>query len=259
VVPAVVGLSGFTAVHRLLHADFWTIRFVAHASPQPLGTVLAQTPRGGAAVPDTAQSIRLTVSAGPNPSGRFITVPGIGTCTFTNPPSNQPCVGGPILTKVVPTHGDRATSYPVVPGRVALYLELTRATAPADGGPITAAVHVINGLGHPFAVPNACNGLVQVGLEVGDQPFGFGNGLVACAGQSIPTGETVIPVVIATTYSECSQNRSRATATSPYCQGPAHSEMPSLPPGLYPIDITTNSGFPPTVTPRHPTLTLTRP
>jgi hypothetical protein len=149
------------------------------------------------------------------------------------------------------------TSYPVVPGKVALYLELPRTTAPADGDPIAAVVHLVNGLGHPFVVPGACNGLVQVGLAVDGQPFGFFDGQVACAGQSIHTGDTRIPVVISTEYRQCSQNRSGATAASPYCQGPNHNQLSPLPPGLYPIDIATNSGFPQTTTPRQSTLRLT--
>jgi hypothetical protein len=146
--------------------------------------------------------------------------------------------------------------YPVVPGHVALYLDLSRAAAPADGSPVSASVHLINGLGHPYVVPNACNAWLGVGLTVGGQPFDLVNGGVACAGRTIPTGSTVIPVQISTTYGWCSQIRSQATATVPYCEGSGHDQMPNLPAGHYTISIAT-SGVPAPITPRKLDFTLT--
>ena len=101
-VPLVVGLSASTAVHRLLHDGFRTLHFDAEVSPLPVGKVLAQFPYAGA-IAHTSHSVLVRISAGPTPAGPVITVPGIGTCTFANPPSPL-CAGGPISAKVLNGH-----------------------------------------------------------------------------------------------------------------------------------------------------------
>jgi beta-lactam-binding protein with PASTA domain len=101
-VPSVVGAPASTGLARLQAAGVQKISFDARRSREPLGQIIHQTKH----LSDTngrLASVELTVSAGVDPTARYVTVPGIGTCQLDDVQTKrgQPCIGGPVLAMVM--------------------------------------------------------------------------------------------------------------------------------------------------------------
>jgi hypothetical protein len=100
-VPSVVSQSGDKALADLQQAGFKVVRFNATPNPTATGQVVSQNPAAGTMLL-AHNRVLLTVSAGPHPTATEIFVPGISTCQMDQVPTSQPpCVGGPVLAKIM--------------------------------------------------------------------------------------------------------------------------------------------------------------
>lgn len=143
-----------------------------------------------------------------------------------------------------PTHAlVESTSYPVIPGKVAIYIDGAPQRIVANGRSFVVHLVVVNGLGHPFDIPNGCNGWLPVGLESARIGFTFLDGGVACPPTTINPGITRAARTVITTYSECSQGPVGEGSPYPECAGPNRNQAPVLPPGAYHLTVET-SGIP---------------
>lgn len=148
-------------------------------------------------------------------------------------------------------------SYPPVDGKVAIYFALASTCHPADGGSFDVEVIEVNGTGHPFSIPDGCNGWLYLGLAQGGNVFEPGLAGVGCADLVVPTGPMHMDGAVSTTYGGCT-DPFYAEPTMPGCVGPNQDKIPNLPPGTYDLNVdTTNVPHP--VVPRPVTITLSTP
>jgi hypothetical protein len=135
-----------------------------------------------------------------------------------------------------------ADPYPLIAGKVAIYVRVAQTRLADDGRPFDAELVLINGLGRSFVVPAACNGWLAVGLassSITSRPLYT---LMGCAGLTVPVGLTDIRRTVQTTYSGCTQNRQdKATANAPTCLGNTSNLLPPLPPGAYRLQLDTHA------------------
>lgn len=132
------------------------------------------------------------------------------------------------------TSPEASRQFPLVPGKVALYLDAVPKHVVASKRSFTVELVIVNGLGRSFSLPNACDGWLLVNLASGPNVFEPGNGLVGCAPQIVPAGTTRVSREVGMTYDGCDQDPGATpSATMPLCGGPNHDEMPLLPPGRY--------------------------
>lgn len=129
--------------------------------------------------------------------------------------------------------------YALIPGEVAIYVAGLPTRIVANGRSFVVRLVVVDGLGHSFAIPGACNGWLDAGLTSPAIPFESFDGGVACPAQAIGPGETQVSRTVITTYPQCSQEPTQSDPAGPRCTGPEHNQPPVLPPGRYRLSVDT--------------------
>ena len=124
---------------------------------------------------------------------------------------------------------DSSGRYPLIHGKVAIYIDSAPRQIAADGRSFIVGLTLVNGLGHAFDIPDACNGWLPVGLESPTVGFRAVTGGVACASLSIAPGITHATRSVITTYPGCSEGPAVPGAELPQCTGPDHRQVPPLP------------------------------
>lgn len=144
------------------------------------------------------------------------------------------------------SHSATASSgvgYPLITGKVAIYVQGLPRLVVASGHAFVVQVVMVNGLGHAFAIPGACNGWLEVGLESRTIKFPFLSTSMACSSLVISPGITRASRSVITTYPGCSEDLRHQSSPFPACTGTAHDQAPVLPPGPYRLVVET-SGVP---------------
>lgn len=142
---------------------------------------------------------------------------------------HRPAVGA---STPAATHSSTGRATRPVAHLVRVRVILDRPVVPA-GTSIRGYALVTNATGRPVMIPDACNGLLLVGLTDGRDTYAPAVGGVGCKSSQLREGVTRIAVTVATTYQQCQGPGSRPTRTLPACAGPNHDVMPPLPAGRY--------------------------
>jgi hypothetical protein len=130
----------------------------------------------------------------------------------------------------------------MIPGKVAIYVKRAPVRIASGAPDFKVRLVLVNGLGHSFAVGNACNGWLVPSLATSKFSSQPGSGLVGCAAHIVAPGTTQILRILGTSYSSCSGDRSqRPSLALPVCTGRHHDTIPPLPPGRYQLAIDTTT------------------
>lgn len=156
-------------------------------------------------------------------------------------PALAACGAGSSLLSSPSATASSGVGYPLMPGTVAIYVQGLPRRVVASGHAFVVQVVMVNGLGHAFAIPGACNGWLEVGLESRTIKFPFRSTLMACSSLIISPGITRASRSVITTYPGCSEDPRHQSSQFPVCTGIAHDQAPVLPPGPYRLALETGA------------------
>ena len=149
--------------------------------------------------------------------------------------------------------------YPAVAGKVAIYVVGAPSRISSAITSFDVEIILVNSLGRPFSVNDACNGWLGAGLSSTQFRWGYANGQVGCNGITVPEGTSETTRQISTRYSQCSQDLSTPpTVDDPRCLPPDQGLVPKLPAGNYHLTLDT-SQIPQAVEPHPVLVTITSP
>lgn len=160
-------------------------------------------------------------------------------------PALAACGTGPAVPSSHSSVLRGSTTYPLIQGKVAIYVQGMPTAIVANGRPVVVRLVLVNGLGHTATVPNACSGWLEVGLTPPGVPYPFFEPTILCPRSviKIEPGITRVSRTVLTTYAECAQDPVPTDSAVPRCTGASHNQMPNLPPGRYQLAVET-AGIP---------------